>query len=614
METKPVTIELRNKDAYRGNPNLELTPGDWTTTLSDQLVLNNGDSIFVKQSFIDTEASSSREVNIPEDITLHLEHAYYLKTFPYWLDDTYQYDNRVVNGVSSVENEAIIKLACDQFTEDTAPAGYGLIKKLGWQVQDPKKVKTFTWSLQVTGLDGSIVNTEPKQIFSKQPSSQGLVEVDVNIPYKISEPVVFTTYKGAINSASQAELGVVPPAVNKLLNNTDFDELEYAYYITALLLTNRHFTLKQDTTDIKIPAGNYDPTDLCTIINRKLNDRGKPVDLNFVQTNFLKTSGSSTYPTQGATVFIANNPPDEVTDGIGIYQYNRIKRAGGTVYETFKGLYGASKLLLDFNVGQGLFSFTYMHTPYYYQGAESTSNQGIGNNGYLLNKTGGIIFTSLTATSDKFGSRVSFWDEKLGFDIDATSPNSIVKTSTVVDAVNGIVVPRINGLEDGVNITGNFTGADSLILKETSMTNASFMQTSNTFSGDYPGLYNASTYTLPVLAQQPIFQQNTSFGYYLLEIDTNFESQFLDTSSTNKKIKSVVSRFFERASYTAGTSDGSLIYTHVGEPQLLSSFTCRILTSDKTLATNVGVDNTIFLQLQRAMPAIEAPKSKDSRA
>ncbi len=126
METKPVTIELRNKDAYRGNPNLELTPGDWTTTLSDQLVLNNGDSIFVKQSFIDTEASSSREVNIPEDITLHLEHAYYLKTFPYWLDDTYQYDNNVVNGVSSMENEAIIKLACDPITEDTAPAGYGL--------------------------------------------------------------------------------------------------------------------------------------------------------------------------------------------------------------------------------------------------------------------------------------------------------------------------------------------------------------------------------------------------------------------------------------------------------------------------------------------------------
>jgi hypothetical protein len=612
METKPVTIELRNKDAYRGNPNLELTPGDWTTTLSDQLVLNDGDSIYVKQSFIDTEASSSREIDIPEDITLHLEHAYYLNKFPDFTIDNDDYALEVKNGVASIDAGQLM-LACEKYTSDTVPPGYGVIKQITWQIKNKKLIKPFTWSLGGIGLDGNIFHTEPKQIFNTIPSGNTL-SVDVNIPYRIADEVAFTKYKGASNYEEQFDLGLQPPLVNVLKNETDFDLVKSVYLIIAAEISNRHFTLKQETTDIKLPAGNYDPTDLCTIINRELNKNAPPVNKNFVQTQFLKTSNKIEFPTPDATVFIDNSGIDAETDGVGIYQFIKTVVHNNAIKTVEELLYGASKVLLDFNVGQGLFSFTYMHTPFYYQGAEATGNNANTPfpNGYTINKSGGVIFTSLTATSDKFGNRVSFWDEQLGFNVDVTDPNSIVQSPTLYsDTITGIEVPRFNGLEDGKNITGNFTGADSLIKKSTSITTPEFLFTSNTTA---PNTFNASTYTLPVLAQQPIFQQNTSFGYYLLEIDTNFESQFLDTTSTNKKIKSVVSRFFERASYTAGTSDGSLIYTHIGEPQILSSFSCRILTSDKVLATNVGVDNTIFLQLQRAVPAIQSPKSKDSRA
>lgn len=612
METKPVTIELRNKDAYRGDPNLQLTPGDWTTTLSDQLVLNEGDSIYVKQSFIDTEASSSREIDIPEDITLHLEHAYYLNKLPGFTVGGEDYDLEVQNGVAEIDGGQLM-LACEKYTSDTVPPGYGVIKQITWKIRDKKLIKPFTWSLSGIDLDGNIFHTEPKQIFNTIPSGNTLA-VDVNIPYRIADTVAFTTYKGASSYEQQYDLGVGPPLVNVLKDETDFVLLKDVYLITAAEISNRHFTLKQDTTDIKLPAGNYDPTDLCTIINRELNKNEPPVNKNFVQTQFLKTTNTTQFPTPDASVFIDNSGIDAEANGVGIYQFIKTVVHNQAVKTPDQILYGASKVLLDFNVGQGLFSFTYMHTPYYYQGAESTGNVAATPfpNGYVINKSGGVIFTSLTATTDKFGTRVPFWDEQLGFNVDVTDPNSIVQSPTLYsDTVTGIEVPRFNGLEDGKNITGNFTGADSLIKKSTSITTPEFLLTSNTTE---PGEFNASTYTLPVLAQQPIFQQNTAFGYYLLEIDANFESQFLDTTSTNKKIKSVVSRFFERASYTAGTSDGSLIYTHVGNPQLLSSFSCRILTSDKVLATNIGVDNTIFLQLQRALRAIEPPKSKDSRA
>jgi hypothetical protein len=65
-------------------------------------------------------------------------------------------------------------------------------------------------------------------------------------------------------------------------------------------------------------------------------------------------------------------------------------------------------------------------------------------------------------------------------------------------------------------------------------------------------------------------------------------------------IMSIVSRYYNVANYTSGSSDSSIAYTHKGASLLLTSFNCRILNSDKTPALGLGQDNSIFLEIIKA--------------
>ena len=105
-----------------------------------------------------------------------------------------------------------------------------------------------------------------------------------------------------------------------------------------------------------------------------------------------------------------------------------------------------------------------------------------------------------------------------------------------------------------------------------------------------------------------------NFGYYLIEINSQFKNTFLTEDNNYNSIVQIVNRYYELNSYTSGQG-GQIVYQHQGEPMLLTSFHCRILKSDKTLAENVGDDNTIHLQLVKAPrpPAILAEQEKESK-
>ena len=45
-----------------------------------------------------------------------------------------------------------------------------------------------------------------------------------------------------------------------------------------------------------------------------------------------------------------------------------------------------------------------------------------------------------------------------------------------------------------------------------------------------------------------------------------------------------------------------MVYTHTGSPIYLNDIKIRILDSDRKLATFLGPDNSVFLQIQRANP------------
>tara|TARA_R110000796_G_scaffold66613_5_gene153136 strand:- start:1398 stop:2762 length:1365 start_codon:yes stop_codon:yes gene_type:complete len=101
------------------------------------------------------------------------------------------------------------------------------------------------------------------------------------------------------------------------------------------------------------------------------------------------------------------------------------------------------------------------------------------------------------------------------------------------------------------------------------------------------------------------------FGYYLLELKTNFMNNFITKTPNDdgsgdfaddanlRSINSVIGRFYSKNSFTQ--SDGGLIYTHTGEPITLNSFTCKVLDSNKEVP-RLGSDNSVILQITRGEP------------
>ena len=585
---KPTTIELRNLDAYRGDTQLEVSPGDWTTNLSHQLQLNEGDTLFVKQSFIDTEASSSREVNVEEDITLHLAHYYYLVNTGIGNAQLVAFGGTT----PSVDGAEHVSCALTQ----GADTDFRTITEMSFSGPDDGLTKALTFSIRSTDIDGVVRDTEPIKLprFTVSYTLKNL-----NIIYKLTDTVVFVAYKGSLTKTEMnAKANVDAPELpSPAQPNPNPFKLK-----TAPVLADT-FTPEIKTTSFVLKKGNYAPTDLCAVINRELNKNPEPDGNDIVRTQFLENTGDAFDAADPDTKYFSRN-----TDGAYIFSVGENPTPGGKGYNW---LYGASLVNLDWNEDQGLFNWTYLHTPFYYQGKEVTAYASVQPapptpQAYPVDRYGGIIFRSLTAT-DSLGNRVDFWDNQLGFNVNHNTPGAICvyDTQITVGAITSFTIPT----EVGVTVTTNFTGADSLVNKLASDTTGAFRLAPEPKDISSPDIvYSTSQYTNPVLASVSVFQQNNSYGYFLIEIDSNFSDEYVDTTSTNTKIKSVVSRFFERASYTAGTSSGSLIYTHQGPSQILSSFRCRILDSNKQLATGIGQDNTIFLQLVRA--PVDAKKAQ----
>ena len=465
----------------------------------------------------------------------------------------------------------------------------------------------FDFSIRSTDIDGNVRDTEPIHVPAGS-SPWGYAAKNLNIVYKTTDTVEFVAYKAAKGKTEIENAGYALPSLPKPSDPNPAD-------IKTKAITGDYFKPIIDTLDIVLPAGNYAPADLCAFLNREINKNKSPVAGNVVQTSFLRNTGTD--PTTDVapnpnTVYFTRND-----DGGYIFSVGAAPATKDAPAKPYNWLYGASQVTLDWNDDQGLFNWTYLHTPFYYLGKEVTGYATVEPapptpTAYDVNRYAGIAFASLGATTVKDGAKFDFWDAKLGFNVAHNQPGSLCVHDTVVTAggITTFTVPTAIG----VNVTANFTGADSLVNKSKPASGSpdtyefrKAPEPADISSGDM--VFNTSEYTEPILAGKSVFAQNLNFGYYLIEIDSNFANNFVDNTATNTKIKSVVSRYQSYQSYTAGSSDGSLIYVHKGAPTVISSFHVRILDSKKQLANNIGNDNTVFLNLVRAPPQPPAQKA-----
>jgi hypothetical protein len=245
---------------------------------------------------------------------------------------------------------------------------------------------------------------------------------------------------------------------------------------------------------------------------------------------------------------------------------------------------GATQMALEYNNNNnGLFQFTYLHTPFYHAGNESIAIYGSARSNYFdsITSQSGVFFTQMEPRS--------FWEDILGFDVDAMT--MVYDPSLTGETNRNFTQP----LKAGVNITSNFLGNDILINKAD-------------FDNFFPMrqlqrnvYYNESTQTRPIKALKQIGIQSSNF--YLVEIGGLDLINMENDTQYFRTICAVGSKEYSNLGVISLYSNGMPFYTNNGDDFVLTNLRVRILDSlTKQPSTTLGEKNSIFIEVINPIP------------
>lgn len=642
-------IELRNKDAY------DITKtgnfGDWTTNLQQKMTLNQGDALICKQAYVDTKASSDMKIVIPHDLNIVMQ--YYIYNI--------NYRGAVTTGTGADEETdpatswiiAFNPIKGSIFARTDAKK-YIMCEK---QTLNPDKfyhistvrVNSVYLFQNMGGFEvvfryyNTAGNLAKKFVLIPHYESSGNalktnLDINVNIIYDKTripagqtDPIECFLFKGNTNVPDLAKR-FDTPSTTKEGDSRIYQDTQMHRIPEGAKLNGATYTPKLQTSTFTIEANNYDPDDLTALMNRRMTEIGTNItSTNLTDNNFLVQVGG------GANSHINNFI--EMTDGSAPNPY-------GYEYNNTSGNFmvwaGASQMEITFDPENQSFGFNYAHTPLYQDaqisvGFADTSHAGL----QPVRNYGGILFHSLQSyVRNKDGTNgvvFSFWDNILGFDLRPNFDNGDINPNCILTSFevklkqpNGTDDYEVNAIPSGIPVfpnlpqakkqfTQGFQGLDTAVQKG----NANDDPTKTTpfyhplKAGSGTTLFSTTNDTDPILAGDSILASDSpdlAFGYFLIEVQAQFLNNYITAKENKNHIVAIMSRYYSESSYTSSSSDASLVYTHNSpEPVIINSFKCRVLNSDKILASNIGKDNTIFLELVKAQPkpnmkAIEANK------
>lgn len=579
-----IIVECRNKTAISPVQN-----GDWNTILPESILLENGDSVIVKNSFIDTQQTTSSKIRIEEELTVKFDFGFYMSNLAdlpltdgddkkYQKDMFLNYDFTKLTDLGDLDEWVLTKRSQPLTSDDLLIEKY-VVETINKNEKSIEKIVNFTWT-DYTGVENSKLVRFP--------------ELDAGDFYEVEEMVniIYKSSVGAPKATPSLE------SLNLKLFNVD-QTPNVGYPILEPYIISK---------EVIIPSGNYEPSELCELINDQMQENSPRIadtiivgetilqDGTQIQERF-QSNGSNT-----AEFFMckttARVPPIAIAS---MYNLPTTKPPTALV-----PLFGTSNFQLSYDDDSGRFLFKYLHMPFY----NSNSTPAIGyfkdtaNNKFTaITRAGGIFFNQIMASNPE-GKQIDFFGETLGFDMNQLLSNFGYASFDVGGSPpNFILHPMEFDLTTGQSVTGGLTVLDSVVAK----TNGNFFTNQQTATlPSYSTTQTSVTDSIFSNVSKSLDSQ-FNFGYYLIEVNAQFKNKYMTESNNFSHISQIVSRYYELDSYTSGES-GTIVYTHSGEPTMLQSFHCRILTSDKDLAPNLGDDNSIILEIIKAEPEEKSNK------
>jgi hypothetical protein len=523
--------------------------GDFRTILVDPVKVEEGDQIYIKTSYIDNRENSLSKISFEEDTKFDFYNYIYQV---YW--DNFKDDNERIS-IYGTNNPDNMKYILCQLTD-------GGDSKLSDYVEYTKiNIILYTSSLPSGSLT---INLNFSYIDLNGVLAFGYTNTDFIYEEKMSFPINVIGKKNSIkltDTTIQAlsNLGYKPePFTDIPLTGIDI--------LTPI-------TLK---TTITVEAGDYYPETLAEKISQKLTGFNSNL-FNIVELEnaFLKNHQSIKNIYNSGTV---NEIYYVREDGNNAYTL----KDASTLFS------GSNQIALEFDSqNTQKFFWSYLHFPMYSQKA-GTVGQIVNlfipdasrpNNFFEVNKNAGILWSNLD----------SFFQTRLGFDLSTLTVKYEYNLITT-GPLSNTLAPVFN-LKDGVNTTGGFAGLDGIVPK-----NATFYESLL----DYTNVEVSTQDTTKIYASQELNPNTLDSGYFIIEVDAGFQNEYIGEEIIKRNVQAITSKYYTAGSYTNGTTEDSIVYTHIGSPLYLSSFNIRILNPDFSLINNLGEDNTVFIQVVKS--------------
>ncbi len=619
MDTK--LIELREQLSNYSNRN-----GKFNINLKKHITLNDGDELNIRNVFIDSKKESNT-ILVEEDTILTMviargwnfnndyiiergaggspateKHINLFGTNGYLIKDGLAQDgdkkvrqNVEVNTVS--RGDTITYYPC--FLNDAVGGDFKLLNQIEYQAFStiPANYGGFDQTFQYTSASGE---TRHFTINITQHSTSDGKIYPLDIPSDLS--IIYKESDGIKPSSPNLEE----------LKESQYNTV-YTSFSGSAVENFKILELLEQTINITVPAGNYQPSILAQTINLQINnlnglEKNKTPFAGFITdtvgTSLFTEEKNSIYGTAQAGIdetdtkfyttdnnFVYFHMVSEDNSQSVLRMGHKSTGAGGVDFS--RCMCGASVFEIVFDPDTQTFKIPNMHTPYYVSvssGGTTSSEIGInvkklGDYTSINTKRGDIKILSLT--SNQGGN---FWYDKLGFD-----SSILTKVSQAKSGYNSTLTlysPSFSFDEP----------ADFGVRKTDAYINQSIQLANDKFNPNYSVYTDATPLDIPLSDTIQIFGKKTLND--VIVDDAYFKVIINGISTTNKlyneesinMISALVGKYYSGQSYTNGFSTDGISYTHRGSPITLSSFDISILNS-KDQKPNIGDDNTIIIQV-----------------
>ena len=560
--------------------------GDWNNILKKPITINEGDVVRLQSAFIDTRKSSTQSLIIPDDITINITISKY---FTDWTND----EENKINYVTTTGSTDLLKYLGKLFIPTKLIPSQDLLdckimKSVEYIATDTAQPITVTY--KYNNSNKLTVYTNSKLI---APTSGGVYIDNLDLIFDNTAGSPFLIMN-TTQELADAGWRIKQQNVENLPDGTNLYE---------------PWQFNIQTT---IKAGVYSPDELAIIFSKQISQNP-----DFQQTDPILFEWAPTYnyllsvSGEFSQFFLqdGNNP-----DGT---QVNRVEKTvmistpvdhlfefkpGDTEYNQGSYFIGTNQFALQYNTDIEKFQFTFTHFPMFDD--ETGTNIVVRYNANLLdndwtlvNKNSGVVMNGIYC-EDTNGNKINFFEEYLGFDIPSIiSKIYLNRTGKIFGDITDSLVYSVN-LQEGVNITGAYTGIDTIVIKGKNTWYQAQLLGVDKDDEAIQSWDATSTDTNTIDASVPLsLLLAEQYSHFFIDMNLKFSNSMIGSEDIYNNVQAIVNKYESYGGYVAGDSSSAIEYLHKGSPIVLQGAKVRILNSDHELDDELGSDNTVFIQV-----------------